>query len=127
MERKVGAELVEFARSRQGQPMSDVILEAGYYKERNGKTTLNRTEFFKAMMEAQGIQVGSEPLAQPRRRQNMLKASARGVVPLSALYTSKIDIEPGDYVRVSYDSEDECLIIQKHEEPEDVAPSVCSV
>ena len=130
MERLTGAALLQYANENTSVPTNEVIEGAGYYKERSGQVSLNRTEFFKAMLEAKGVQVGSEPLPEPKRRQNVLKASSRGVVPISGLYTSRIGVEGGDYVHVSHSvspSGRDQLIIELVEE-EDTAPaSVCGI
>ena len=128
MERLTGAALLEYANENTNLPTNDVIEGAGYYKERSGQVSLNRTEFFKAMLEAKGVQVGSEKLPEPKRRQNVLKASSRGVVPISGLYTSKIGVEGGDYVHVSHgfsESGQPRLIIELAEDPD--TPVACSV
>ena len=130
MERLTGAALLQYADDNKHRPTNEVIEGAGYYKERSGQISLNRTEFFKTMLEAKGVQVGSEPLPEPKRRQNVLKASSRGVVPISGLYTSKIGVVGGDYVQVSHSvspSGRDQLILELADEPDQAPASICGI
>ena len=132
MERLTGEALLQRAKEMQGEPMPRVMEQCGYWKEKpDGKIQLNRTEFFQAMMAAQGIIMGDQTLSQPKQRRGVVKATTRGVVPLSGLYTNKIGVEAGDYVKITHYKDDykNQLIIELNEDEEDTAPAsvVCPV
>ena len=128
MERLTGEALLQCAKEMQGEPMPKVIKECGYWIEKpDGKIQLNRTEFFQAMMGAQGIIVGEQSLPSPKQRRGVVKATTRGVVPLSYLYTNKIGVEAGDYVKITHyqdDYKNQLIIELNEEEAEDTAPAV---
>jgi len=134
MERLTGEALLQCAKEMQGEPMPRVMEQSGYWKEKpDGKIQLNRTEFFQAMMAAQGIIMGNQPLpsSSPKQRRGVVKATTRGVVPLSGLYTNKIGVEAGDYVKITHYQDDykNQLIIElnEEEEEEEGMPVVCGI
>ena len=93
--------------------------EAGYTKERNGQISYLKTAFYKAISEGQGVVLAKTPYKPPTRKLNyMVKASNRGVIPLSQCYASKVGIGPGDYCKVEI--EDDLLILTRVKEDPDI-------
>ena len=93
--------------------------QAGYTKERNGKTSYLKTAFLHAISAAQGIVIAKAPYKPPTRELNyMVKASNRGVIPLSQCYASKVGIGPGDYCKIEI--EDDLLILTRVKKESDL-------
>ena len=108
-----GAELLQYAQENAGLDMHTMIEGAGYSTIRNGRVGLKKTEFFTALSAAQGITLGEthSPGTSNRQPNFQVKASSRGVIPLSSCYASMINVQPGEYVRI--EREDDCLILSK--------------
>ena len=108
-----GQELVDYVAANPGLDMPTMLTNAGYAAIRNGKTSLKKTEFFTALSAAQGLTIGEThaPGTGHRQPSFQVKASSRGVIPLSSCYAEMIDVQPGEYVKV--EQEDDCLILTK--------------
>ena len=108
-----GQELVAYVAANPGLDMTTMLTNAGYVAIRNGKASLKKTEFFTALSAAQGLTIGEThaPGAGRREPSFQVKASSRGVIPLSSCYAEMIDVQPGEYVKV--EQEDDCLILTK--------------
>ena len=108
-----GQELVDYVAANPGLDMPTMLTNAGYVAIRNGKASLKKTEFFTALSAAQGLTIGEThaPGTGHRQPSFQVKASSRGVIPLSSCYAEMIDVQPGEYVKV--EQEDDCLILTK--------------
>ena len=113
MSKLVGQELVDYVAANPGLDMPTMLTNAGYSSVRNGKASLKKTELFTALSAAQGLQIGEThaPGTGHRQPNFQVKASARGVIPLSACYADMINVQPGEYVKI--EQEDDCLILTK--------------
>lgn len=93
--------------------------EAGYTKIRDGKTSYLKTAFLKALSVAQGIKIAADPYKPPTKKLNYeVKASNRGVIPVSQCYASQVGINPGDYCKIEV--EDDLLILTRVKEDPDI-------
>ena len=108
-----GEELLNYVAANPGLDMPTMLANAGYSVVRNGKVSLKKTEFFTALSAAQGLTIGDthSPSSSSRQPSFQVKASARGVIPLSSCYAEMINVQPGQYVKV--EQEDDCLILTK--------------
>ena len=111
MAKLTGVELLEHVKANAGADRDVVIDTAGYVAIRNGKRSLQRTEFFQALSLAQGLEIGPTV---PRNNKGKepgfkLKVGPKGMVPVGPAYTSKIGVEPGGYVSVEIDGD--CLVL----------------
>ena len=90
----------------------DVVIEqAGYVANRNGRPSLQRTDFFQALSAAQGLSIGPALVREGKGKQPgfKLKVGPKGMVPVVPVYTCKIGVEPGGYVSVEIDGD--CLVL----------------
>tara|TARA_B100000482_G_C12495183_1_gene254295 strand:- start:26 stop:409 length:384 start_codon:yes stop_codon:yes gene_type:complete len=119
-----GQALLAYVQENSGLDMATMIEGAGYSAMRNGRPGLKKTEFFTALSAAQGITIG-ETLSQSqssRQPNYQVKASSRGVIPLSSCYANMLDVQPGEYVKI--EREDDVLILSKlRDEP----PQPCAI
>ena len=113
MAKLTGQELIDYVAANPGLDMPTMLTNAGYSAIRNGKASLKKTEFFTALSAAQGLTIGETHAPGNRTRQPsyQVKASSRGVIPLSSCYAEMIDVQAGEYVKVEH--EDDCLILSK--------------
>lgn len=119
MAKLTGDALLEFVRSKDGTDRDEVIKEAGYCVMRGGRESLQRTQFFQALCAAQGTSLGNT-LPKPgkgRAPTYRLKVGTNGQVPVTGAYTSQINVQPGDYLKVYVD--DGALVL----EPEEAQPT----
>ena len=117
-EKLTGSELIGFLNENSEMDAREQMLQAGYCKVRDGKTSYLKTAFYKAISEAQGVKLAKEPYSPPTRKLNYeVKVTPRGIVPVSQCYTSQIGIEPGDYCKIEI--EDDLLILTRVKKEED--------
>lgn len=113
MSKLKGQELLAYVQANPGLDMPTMLTSAGYSTIRNGKASLKKTEFFTELSAAQGLTIGETHTPGTSRRQPNyhVKASSRGVIPLSGCYAEMIGVRPGEYVQI--EREDDCLILSK--------------
>lgn len=111
MARLKGDALLEHVKSNLGTDRDQVIQEAGYVAYRNGRMSLQRTDFFQALSAAQGLDIGPTMTRSGNGKQPTfrLKVGPKGMVPVGSAYTGKINLSPGDYVQVEVDGD--CLVL----------------
>ena len=121
-----GEALLAYVQENSGLDMATMIEGAGYSAMRNGKPGLKKTEFFKELSAAQGITIGETHSQNPSTRQPnfLVKASSRGVIPLSGCYANMLDVQPGEYVKI--EQEDDVLILSKYRE-ESTNTGACAI
>lgn len=111
MARLTGEALLEHVKANAGADRDEIIESAGYVATRNGKRSLQRTEFFQALSQAQGLEIGPTV---PRNNKGkepgfQLKVGPKGMIPVGPAYTSKIGVKPGGYVNVEIDGD--CIVL----------------
>ena len=112
MARLKGEELIHFITNKGGElDRNSLIAEAGYVVIRNGKPSIQRTDFMQAMAEAQGMTIGPAAVGPGRGKEPgfLLKVGPKGMVPVGAAYTSKIGLDPGEKVQVEIDGD--CIVL----------------
>lgn len=126
-----GAELLAYVKKApKSSSIEDVIRGAGYVSTRKGKDgqpqeMLNKLDYFTELTKAQGMEFqGMERGRSARRSTGRLRIGNNGTLPLSSAYTRMLqDIAPGGYVKVEYDSEENCLVIYPHEDQSQPEPT----
>ena len=124
MTRLVGQELLDFIKEKGGEmDRNSLYAEAGYVVTRNGKPSLQRTDFMQAFAEAQGMTIGPASAGPGRGKEPgfVLKVGPKGMVPVGAAYTSKINLSPGQHVQVEIDGD--CIVLS----PSPDAAEACQV
>jgi hypothetical protein len=123
MSKLKGDELLEHIKEKGALlDRNTLIADAGYIVTRNGRPSLQRTEFMQAMADAQGMTLGP-PSAGPGRGKNpgfKLKVGPKGMVPVGAAYTSKIGLTAGQHVLVEIDGD--CIVLRPTSEDIPVCP-----
>jgi hypothetical protein len=116
-----GQELLAYIQEHAGTDEGAIIQGAGYYGYRNGKLNLQRTKFYRAISQANGLVIGDPvPDERPGKEPTFrLKVGPKGLVPVGRCYTEQCNMKPGTFVKVLV--EDGCVIL----EPEDAAPAEC--
>jgi hypothetical protein len=116
-----GQELLSYVQANAGTDEGAIIQGAGYYGYRNGKINLQRTKFYRAISQANGLVIGDPvPDERPGKEPTFrLKVGPKGLVPVGRAYTEQCNMKPGSFVKVVI--EDGCVIL----EPEDSAPAAC--
>ena len=112
MARLKGDELLQFIKEQGGEmDRNSLIAEAGYVVTRNGKPSLQRTEFMQSFAEAQGMTIGPASVGPGRGKEPgfLLKVGPKGMVPVGAAYTTKIGLEAGQKVQVEIDGD--CIVL----------------
>ena len=114
-----GQELLAYIKEHAGTDEGAIIQGAGYYGYRNGKLNLQRTRFYRAISQANGLVIGDPvPDERPGKEPTFrLKVGPKGLVPVGRAYTEQCDMKPGTFVKVIV--EDDCIIL----EPEKAAAS----
>jgi hypothetical protein len=102
--RLTGEALLTFIRQNPDGDRDALALDAGYYLMRNGKPSVQRTEFLQALTEAHGTPVGRTVPPKGKKGKDpcyKIKVSPKGIAPIGPSYTSQIGVEPGQYVMVT--------------------------
>ena len=116
MAKLTGDALLELVRSKDGTDRDEVIKAAGYSVMRGGRESLQRTQFFQALLAAQGTSLGNTlPKTGGRAPTYRLKVGKAGQVPVTSAYTSQINVQPGDYLKIYVD--DGALVLEPEEQP----------
>ena len=112
-----GQELLAYIQERAGTDEGAIIQGAGYYGYRSGKLNLQRTAFYRAISQANGLVIGDPvPDERPGKEPTFrLKVGPKGLIPVGRSYTEQCNMKPGTFVKVLV--EDGCVIL----EPEDAA------
>ena len=126
--RITGEELLQLLRDNPGVDEDELCIKAGYWNTRNGRQSRKKSEFFKAVMDAQGVTMVSSTLAQKGQGKApsfRLKVGPKGLVPISAPYTKMMGWNPGSYVELMQDGG--ALVICAETSREDNLCTPCSV
>jgi len=116
-----GQELLDYIKANAGRDEGAIVEGAGYVAMRRGRPNLQRTKFYRAISQANGLMIG-DPMPDDRPGKEptfRLKVGPKGLVPVGRAYTEKCGMEPGTYVNILV--EDGCVIL----EPEKPQPLVC--
>lgn len=111
MTRLTGDALLDHVRESHGMDRDVVIERAGYVANRNGRPSLQRTDFFQALSAAQGLSIGPTLVREGKGKQPgfTLKVGPKGMVPVGPAYTQRIGLNSGDYVKVEIDGD--CIVL----------------
>ena len=111
MARLTGQALLDYVKQQEGTDRDAIIEGAGYIVRRGEKVSLQRTKFFEALSQAQGLDLGPAPVATRStpagfgaRAQYRIKVGAKGLLPVSAAYTKQVGLTPGSYATVEIDA-----------------------
>ena len=111
----VGQDLLDCVTRLKGASEREVMEEAGYaYHRAGGTLSFRQSEFYRALNQAQGIEMAYETRGYHREPTWEAKAGKKGCITLAAVYTKLLEIKPGD--RVKIEQEDDYLIISKKPE-----------
>jgi hypothetical protein len=96
----VGAELLAKVKELGSASKSEQVRAAGYVStQKNGAERLNFTAFYEALLEANGVGLGSD-CSPPGRRGPKLKGKTRvqfnGNLMVGKAYTAQLGLRPGD-------------------------------
>jgi hypothetical protein len=113
--RLVGAELLAFysAKEKKGLAYSEIAFEAGYRTvTKNGQERAMRSQFANAMLQAQGIDTGSQATGTGRAHdgESLARVSGQGQLLVSQLAMRKVGAEAGAVFSVSYPGEGAILL-----------------
>jgi hypothetical protein len=116
-----GQALLQFLKENAGADERVLIEGAGYSTTRSGKLSLQRTDFYRAVGDANGLAIGSFSAdnsgGNGKEATYLLKVGPKGLVPVGRAYTTQCGMKPGQFVKVIV--EDDCIIL----EPEKAAAS----
>lgn len=110
-----GQELLNYLHANKGTDEGSIIQGAGYFGYRNGKINLQRTKFYRAVSQANGLVIG-DPMPEERPGKEptfRLKVGPKGLVPVGRAYTEQCNMKPGSFVKVLI--EDGCVILEAEE------------
>lgn len=120
MSRLVGQALLDFVRQKgaEGVDRDTVVEMAGYVARRGDKKSLQRTRFFEAIAQANGLALG--PIVAPTTRSGFgaqptyrVKVGKNGLLPVSAAYTRQIGLTPGSYGEIQIDEDAIVIFLAK--------------
>ena len=116
-----GQALLQYLKENAGADERVLIEGAGYSTTRSGKLSLQRTDFYRAVGDANGLAIGSFSAdnsgGNGKEATYLLKVGPKGLVPVGRAYTTQCGMKPGQFVKVIV--EDDCIIL----EPEKAAAS----
>lgn len=97
-----GNELLEVVREQAEAPRDELLNACGYYTiKEGGKRSYRYTDFYQALIEAQGITLKPPPSTRAGRTlPYKLKAQKAGHALLGAAYTRNHGFKPGDKFKV---------------------------
>ena len=111
MARLTGPELVEFVKANPNMDRSELIQEAGYFKEKkDGHVTVQTLQFFEALTEANKISV-KKPASRSTngngktRAKGQVKTTKLGTLPVSRAYLGQIGIGEGEYAKITVEDD----------------------
>ena len=111
MARLTGQALLDYVKQQEGTDRDAIIEGAGYIVRRGEKVSLQRTKFFEALSQAQGLDLGNAPTTNRTtpagfgaRAQYRIKVGAKGLIPVSAAYTKQVGLTPGSYATAEIDA-----------------------
>lgn len=113
-----GQELLNYVHANAGTDEGAIIQGAGYFGYRNGKINLQRTKFYRAISQANGLVIG-DPMPEERPGKEptfRLKVGPKGLIPVGRAYTEQCRMKPGTFVKVVI--EDGCVILEPEESAE---------
>ena len=93
-----GPELLNFVKSNPELDEGELAIEAGYYVSLHGKKCAKRAQFHRSLLAARGIEL-KHPGAPEREPSCRLTVGSRGQAFLSAAYTKKLGLKPGDTIK----------------------------
>ena len=103
-DRLTGEALLTFIRQNPDGDRDALALDAGYFQMRNGKASVQRSEFLQAITEAHGTPVGRTVATKGCKGKEpgyKIKVSPKGIAPIGPSYTSQIGVQPGQFVLVT--------------------------
>lgn len=113
--RLTGPELLAFYNEKKeaGRTHAQTAYDAGYYTvTKDGQERVMQAQFNAALLQAQGIETGSESTGAGRSHAGLSKArvSGQGILLVSQLATRHVLANPGDVFEVSYPGEGQILL-----------------
>ena len=129
-----GQALLQYLKQNAGADEHVLIEGAGYSTTRSGKLSLQRTDFYRAVGEANGLAIGSFSAdnsgGNGKEATYLLKVGPKGLVPVGRAYTTQCGMKPGDFVKVII--EDGVIILEPQPEAASGPPTppvaqLCSV
>jgi AbrB family looped-hinge helix DNA binding protein len=95
-----GKALLQKAKELSHLPQREKAKLCGYYSvSRSQRTRINLTEFYLALIEARGIDLGAENATKNgrgRERTYRVSVHKNGQIVIGAAYTAQMDLKPGD-------------------------------
>jgi hypothetical protein len=94
-----GKALLQKAKEHANLLPREMAKRCGYYSlTKSGQPRINLTEFYAALVEAQGIDIGSESSKDGRGREPTYRVSVHknGQIVIGVAYTAQMDLKPGD-------------------------------
>jgi len=99
-----GQALLQYLKENAGADERVLIEGAGYSTTRSGKLSLQRTDFYRAVGDANGLAIGSFSAdnsgGNGKEATYLLKVGPKGLVPVGRAYTTQCGMKPGDFVKV---------------------------
>jgi hypothetical protein len=129
-----GQALLQYLKENAGADERVLIEGAGYSTTRSGKLSLQRTDFYRAVGDANGLAIGSFSAdnsgGNGKEATYLLKVGPKGLVPVGRAYTTQCGMKPGDFVKVII--EDGVIILEPQPEAASCPPTppvaqLCSV
>ena len=109
-----GQALLQYLKQNAGADERVLIEGAGYSTTRSGKLSLQRTDFYRAVGDANGLAIGSFSAdnsgGNGKEATYMLKVGPMGLVPVGRAYTTQCGMKPGQFVKVII--EDGAIILE---------------
>lgn len=112
-QRLTGEQLLTFVRQNPDGDRDQLALDAGYFQMRNGKASVERSEFLEAIAAAHGTPIGRTIPKQGckgKKPTYKIKVSPKGIAPIGLSYIKQIGVKPGEFVNVII--EDDSIILE---------------
>ena len=121
MTKLTGHALLDFIKANAGRDEGAIVAGAGYATARRGRLNLQRTDFYRAISEANGLLIGDPlPDGRPGKAPGFrLKVGPKGLIPIGRAYSEMCGMAPGSHVTVT--AVGKRLVI----EADEPAPMVC--
>lgn len=103
-DRLTGEALLTFVRQNPDGDRDALALDAGYFQMRNGRASVQRSEFLQAITEAHGTPVGRTIAPQGSKGKApayKVKVSPKGIAPVGPSYIKQIGVEPGQWLMIT--------------------------
>ena len=103
MPRLSGPNLLTFLEQNTDGDRDALALDAGYFVMRNGKPSVQRSEFLQAIAAAHGTPVGRTIIRKGRKGKDptyKVKVSPKGIAPVGPQYMKQIGAQAGQYLNV---------------------------